>query len=122
MIGGTVLVLPILALHAGYVNMTVICFIMGMMSYYTAYLIISHVGVSKDIQVSILAHFAHNTTILKMYNVLICLNIAGTSIVYFQLIVMQISGLFGYKDEIPYIVAIVLTFLIIVVRYYNCSE
>ena len=50
MIGGTILILPVLAMQAGYINMVVICLFMGFMSYYTANLIVAHMGSSKDIK------------------------------------------------------------------------
>jgi len=121
MIGGTVLILPILGMKAGYINIIVICLLMGIMSYYTGILIISHLGISKNIKYSILAHFSNNVVYLNIYNILIWLNFISTFIVYFQLIVMQISGLIGQQDWISYMAIISLISLIIIVRYYNYS-
>jgi hypothetical protein len=50
MIGGTILVLPILGLRTGYISIIMICAIMGLISCYTAYLIILHLGKAKNIK------------------------------------------------------------------------
>ena len=122
MIGGTVLILPILAMKSGYVNTILICLSMGYISYYTAILIVAHLGKSKDIKSSILAHFSNETIYLKVYSILIWLSFIPTFIVYFQLIVNQISGLIGQKDWISYAAIAFLIVLILIVRYFNYSE
>jgi amino acid permease len=60
MIGGTILVLPILGLRAGYISILLICAVMGAISCYTAYLIILHLGKASNIKESILNHFDQN--------------------------------------------------------------
>jgi hypothetical protein len=44
MIGGTILVLPIIGLTTGYISSLPVCLLMGAVSCYTAYLIVLHLG------------------------------------------------------------------------------
>lgn len=44
MIGGTILILPLLGLTTGYITSLIVCLIMGGISYYTAKLIVVHLG------------------------------------------------------------------------------
>jgi hypothetical protein len=50
MIGGTILVLPVLGLTAGYLLSPLLIIMMGTISLYTAYLIIVHLGKEKNIK------------------------------------------------------------------------
>jgi amino acid permease len=44
MIGGFILLIPVLALQTGYISTLIIIFVTGTFSYYSSYLYISHVG------------------------------------------------------------------------------
>jgi len=44
MIGGTILVLPLLGLVAGYINSGLVCCFVGLVAWYTGYLIVLHFG------------------------------------------------------------------------------
>lgn len=44
MIGGTILVLPVLALHTGYLLIPIISLVMGVTSLYTAWMVVKHLG------------------------------------------------------------------------------
>jgi len=46
MMGGTILVLPIIGLASGYISSLLGCFIMGIISCYTVYIIVLHIGKS----------------------------------------------------------------------------
>jgi amino acid permease len=122
MIGGTVLILPLLGMKAGYINIIVVCLMLGIISYYTGNLILSHLGKSRNIKTSILAHFSNNTLYLKIYNGMIWVNFISTFNIYFQIIVIQLYGLIGQKEWIPFATILLLILLILIVRYYNYSE
>ena len=44
MIGGTILVLPILGLSAGWITSIIVCSVFGFINYYTLYLSVLHFG------------------------------------------------------------------------------
>lgn len=57
MIGGSMLIVPVDGKDAGYLSWTIRCIIIGAACGYTAYLLVSHLGKSKNIKYLILAHF-----------------------------------------------------------------
>ena len=57
MVGSSCLVLHVIGITAGYLTTLWVCLLVGYLSYYTAYLIIVHLGKAKSIKESILAHF-----------------------------------------------------------------
>lgn len=44
MIGGFILLIPVLALQTGYISTLIIIFVSGAFSYYSSYLYVSHIG------------------------------------------------------------------------------
>ena len=54
MIGIAALMLPVIGLTSGYLTSIWICLLIGVISYYTAELIVIHLGKAKNIQKSIL--------------------------------------------------------------------
>jgi amino acid permease len=74
MIGGTILILPVLGLTTGYVLSPLLIIMMGITSLYTAYLIIVHLGKEKNIKESVLAHFHQDYRYMVAYGTIIWLN------------------------------------------------
>ena len=50
MIGGTILVLPLMATHAGYILIPFINILIASISCYTLFIIVSHLGECKNIK------------------------------------------------------------------------
>jgi len=120
MIGGTILILPILGLRTGYISILLICFIMGAISCYTAYLIILHLGKAKNIKESILNHFDQNEKVAIFYNFFIGLSFWPLLFTYFHLLVTQIQGLFNSNSSlIPLVIFIILLGLTFVLRIFH---
>lgn len=90
MIGGTILVLPLVGLQAGYVNIALICLVMGMIEFYIVYLIVLHLGKSNSLKECILAHFGNDYWYVKANSFLIWLGFAPLFFIYFRLIVLQL--------------------------------
>lgn len=90
MIGGIMLVVPILSLDAGYVDWMVACILLAPITCYTAYLLIRHLGKSKNIKYLILNHFKGDHTYTTVYNIVIWFNFMGQIIIYFKLFCVQI--------------------------------
>jgi amino acid permease len=47
MLGGTLLVLPLMSLNSGYITSLIVCASAGFICYYTAHLIVTHIGKSS---------------------------------------------------------------------------
>ena len=50
MVGSSCLILPIIGLTAGWLTTIWVCLLTGYVSYYTAYLIVVHLGKAKNIK------------------------------------------------------------------------
>ena len=96
MIGGTILVLPIIGLETGWAFILPVSVGMGVLSCYTAYLVVLHLGQAKDIKKCILAHVNQNPFFVNAYSILICLSCLTYVIIYFRLICLQLMGMFGW--------------------------
>ena len=53
MLGGTILVLPLIGIEAGYISIPIISIYFGLLSGYTTYLIVTHMGSAKTINIAI---------------------------------------------------------------------
>jgi hypothetical protein len=122
MIGGTILVLPILGLDTGYLLIPCVSLIYGSISYYTCYLIVIHLGEAQNIREVVLEHFNNNNTVLIIYNFIIGFSIAGVLINYFQLIIKQVEGFIPPSHWIGLVVLFVLLGLTVIMRYYSFGE
>ena len=122
MIGGTVLVLPILGLRAGYIDTLVVSLFMGFISFYTGYLIVLHLGKAKSIKDYILSHFNNDYKYMQIYSGFIWFSFIPVFIIYFRLIVLQFQGLFGYYEWFGPVVAVLLIIYITIIRYFNLGE
>jgi amino acid permease len=119
MIGGTCLVIPYMGIKTGWAMSIVICLIIGWISYYTAYLIILHLGKGTQIKDCILTHFDNDYRYMTGYSFLIWLSFMPFMLIYFRIICLQIEGLMGYhSDLVGPLVAIGLIFLIVLIRIY----
>jgi len=90
MIGGTILVLPIIGLGTGYIGSMLVCVVMGWISFYTAYLIIQHLGKSKSIKECILSHFKQDYRYFGGYSVFMWFSFIPYFVIYYRLICLQI--------------------------------
>jgi hypothetical protein len=89
-IGGSMLVIPILALDAGYVDWMIGCCVLAFVTCYTAYLLVKHLGKAKNIKYLILYHFKGDHTYTIIYNIVISFTFLSTMISYFKLFCIQI--------------------------------
>jgi amino acid permease len=66
MIGGSILVLPLVSLQAGWVYSIFVILVTGVFSYYSCYLSIIHLGDQKDLDHALLRHF-NGSKFLKIF-------------------------------------------------------
>lgn len=117
MIGGTCLVLPYYGLDSGWLTIILVCIIMGWISYYTAYLIILHLGKGSQIKDCILSHFDNDYKYMRGYSFFIWFSFIPYYLIYFRIICLQIEGLLGYhSDYIAPLVVVGLITIILLIR------
>ena len=100
MIGGLILILPLLALQAGYILTLIILIITGSFSYYSCYLCIIHMGDQPDLDYAILKHFNGNRYIKIFYDLCVWSNLMLIDMLYFELITIQWIGLIPPHDQL----------------------
>lgn len=99
MIGGLILILPLLALQAGYILTLIILIITGSFSYYSCYLCVIHMGDQPDLDYAILKHFNGNRYIKIFYDLCVWSNLMLIDMLYFELITIQWIGLIPPHDQ-----------------------
>lgn len=120
MIGGLILLLPVLALDAGYVLTLIVIAITGFFSLYTCYLCVIHMGDQPDLDRAILRHFNGSKGVKIFYDLCVWSNLLLIDMLYFELIQMQWDGLIGQQEYPvlnPIINAVVLFGLVFFLKY-----
>jgi amino acid permease len=123
MVGGTSLVLPYMGIKTGWIMSALICSGIGLITYYTAYLIVLHLGKGAQIKDCILNHFNNDYRYMTGYSFLIWLSFMPYLLIYFRIICLQIEGIMGHhSDLIGPLVAVGLIILVILIRIYHIGE
>lgn len=122
MIGGTILVLPLIGIKTGYLFIPMVSILYGSISCYTCYLISYHLGECPNIRLCILEHFNNHHLATVVYNFVIGLSLLGFLINYFHLIILQIQGFVQPSPLIPLITFLALLILTILMRSLNFGE
>ena len=119
MIGGVILVLPLLALDAGTVSTFIVVFLSGIFSYYSCQLCVRHLGNCPDLDEAILHHFDHSKFMKIFYDIIVFLNLSFLLILYFDLIVEQWEGMFPYSIANPLSNCVALFALVFIMKYFD---
>lgn len=118
MIGGVILVLPLLVVEAGSVSSAFIIMFVGIFSYYSCMLCVKHLGSYPDLDHSIMEHFNGSACMRIFYDAVVFGNLALLLILYFELIVQQWEGMSGSNIVNPIINFVVLLGLVAVMKYF----
>jgi len=94
MFGGSIMVLPILALQVGWFYLSLIVITTVIINWYSCHLVLMHLGNERDVGSVIINHFKKNKLVITAYNMTTTLGLLTALVVYFKLIVIQIEGLF----------------------------
>ena len=86
---GICVVLPQLGMQAGFITTIWVCVLTGFISYYTAKLIVDHLGRGTQIRDCILAHFKDDYRYMAAYGGFIWFNFIVQLVIYFRIICMQ---------------------------------
>ena len=123
MIGGTCLVLPHIGLKTGWTLTIIVSLVIGYISYYTAYLIILHLGRGTQIKDCIMAHFNDNYKYMQIYCFFIWVSFIPMMLIYFRIICLQIQALMGHESGwVGPLVAIGLMAGVIIIRIQRWGE
>jgi len=90
MIGGSMLVLPVLGMDGGYLTIVIGCVLICAVTGYTAFLLVHHLGKAKNVKYLILGHFGNDHTYTTLYNCFIWFSFLSAMILYFNLFCVQI--------------------------------
>jgi amino acid permease len=121
MIGGLILILPVLALGAGYILTFIVILVTGIFSLYSCYLCVVHMGDQPDLDFAILRHFNGNKGVKIFYDLCVWSNLILIDMLYFELIDIQWDGLIAnqeYPIFNPIVNAVVLFSLVFVLKYF----
>lgn len=116
MIGGLILVLPILAMNAGVVLSPIVIIITGFFSFYSCYLCIIHLGSNSDLDKAVFYHFWQSKFVKNFYDFLVFINLLFILLLYFNLIVQQWEGLLPKNIANPICNGIGLLILVCVLK------
>ncbi len=119
MIGGVILVLPLLALKTGTFLILPITIFTGFVSYYACLLCIRHLKNFKDLDAAIYHHFGKKMSYKIFYDIIIIVSMTTLLILYFSLICEQWSGIIGESKVISIINALVLFPIVYVMKKYD---
>ena len=119
MIGGLILVLPLLAAQGGSILSGIIIVVTGFFSFYSCYLCLIHLAEFSDLDKALLYHFNGSKIIKIFYDLLVFTNLVFLLLLYFNLIVQQWQGLLPYNLANPICNAFALVLLTIALNYFH---
>ena len=86
MIGGAILIMPLLSIHTGFALIAIISIISGFFNYYSSLLCLRHLRDYEDLDISILRHFGGRRVYKIFYDIVVMISLTVLLILYFQLI------------------------------------
>jgi amino acid permease len=120
MIGGLILILPVMALESGWLLTLIVLLVTGFISYYSCYLCVLHTGDASDMDIAMEQHFWNSRKIKMFYEFCIFSTIIVILILYYELIVIQWEGLAcnnEYTPLNPVINAFALLAMVFVIKF-----
>ena len=119
MIGGIILVMPILALKTGYALIAPTSIIIGFFSYFSCLLCLRHLRNYKDLDEAIYMHFNKKRGYRVFYDATIVISISVLLILYFDLICKQWEGMVTESLLIPILNAFILFPIVYVMKKFH---
>ena len=93
MIGGIILLMPILSLKTGTLLIAPISIITGFFSYFSCSLLLRHLKDYKDLDEAVYEHFGRRKGWRNFYDITIVIGMSAILILYFDLICKQWEGM-----------------------------
>jgi hypothetical protein len=122
MIGIAGMFLPIMGMQAGWFTSFWTNLVVAFLTYYTASLMVSHLGTSKNIKASILNHFQHDHRYMQAYGFVIWLSVIPFLLVGFHVTVLLLEGLLGTSPWIAPGLILFCAVLLMLVRSHHFME
>lgn len=119
MIGGIILVMPLLALKSGWLLIAPITIISGFFSYFTCLLCLRHLRDYKNLDVAIYQHFGKKKSYKVFYDIIIIISMSVLLILYFSLICDQWAGMIGDSKSIPILNALALFPIVYIMKKFD---
>lgn len=121
MIGGTILVLPLMFLASGYLPALIATLLTGVINYYSCKICYDHLQEDSDLPQSIFRH-TKSKLYPKLYDTLVYVSIQLLLLLYFNLIVKQWETILMVKSPFITIVNAILVFLLVfLMRKFNMA-
>ena len=102
MIGGSILIIPKIALEGGWAMTLLIVVVTAFFSYFTCFVTMIHLGDQRDLDHTIQRHFNGNRPLKWLYDFSVWSGIFLAMVLYFNLIVIQWEGLVPPYEYIIY--------------------
>ena len=93
MIGGIILIMPLLSLKTGMALIAPTCLLMGFFSYFSCLLCLKHLRNYKDLDEAIYRHFGNRKVFKIGYDLSIVVSMSVLLVLYFDLICKQWEGM-----------------------------
>ena len=119
MIGGVVLVLPLIAIKSGYIMIAVITLVEGLFNYYSCMLCVRHLRNYSDLDEALLRHFSGKKRVKVIYNMMIVFSTLILLILYFALICDQWISMIDDSFLVPVLNALFLFPLVYVMKKFK---
>lgn len=119
MIGGIILVMPVLALKTGWLLILPITMFTGFISYFTCLLCLRHLRNFKNLDSAIYHHFEKKIQYKIFYDIIIIVSMTTLLFLYFSLICQQWAGILGESKVISIVNAVILFPIIYVMKKYD---
>jgi len=98
MVGTSCMVIPIVDLTTGWLTTIWVNIVVAFFLYYTASLIITHLGIGKGMRDSILAHFNNNYKYLSAYGIIIWFSFVPFIFLSTRIICLELQQYFGWNS------------------------
>ena len=119
MIGGIILIMPILSLKAGLLLIAPTCLVTGFFSYFSCLLCLRHLRNYKDLDEAIYRHFGNRKIFKIGYDCSIVISMTVLLILYFNLICKQWEGMTANSIIIPILNALALFPLVYIMKKFH---
>ena len=119
MIGGIILIMPILALRTATALIGPITFATGFFSYYSCLLCLRHLRNYRDLDEAIYRHFGNRRLFKILYDLTIVIAMSVLLILYFSLICKQWEGMTSKSILIPLLNALALFPIVYVMKRFH---
>jgi hypothetical protein len=122
LVSGSLLVLPIQSLNAGWLTTVVLSLMIGIIECYTSYLIILHGKEHISVYHSVMAHFGGSKTMGGLYNLAVVVSLVWTCVAEFSFLIEQIEGFIPEQTWVGVVVFLGLVLACWAENYLHMSE